>query len=210
MNKKKKPAVNMPMYIAFVLFCVTIISIHLTKGLYAKYFTMDESEDSARVIYFGDLKLTETGNFYESGKMMIIPGVDLQKKAVVDFDGSESATYVFVKIKLSPCWTSSDNKEFSIKDGEKILLQWSVDSGWTFLEADSGTYVYYKELSPNSPISAADIIANDGKILVSEYITKNELSSMTDVSIELSAAVVQAGGFESPAKAWESLEGNGV
>ena len=41
--------------------------------------TFASGSDSARVITFGDLTLTETGDFYEEGKLMIIPGVDLKK-----------------------------------------------------------------------------------------------------------------------------------
>lgn len=43
---------NIPMCLAGVLFCLTLISIHLTGGLYAKYTTRSEFEDLARVAKF--------------------------------------------------------------------------------------------------------------------------------------------------------------
>lgn len=49
---KHKMRVNIPMCLAGVLFCLTLISIHLTSGLYAKYTTKDASEDAARVAEF--------------------------------------------------------------------------------------------------------------------------------------------------------------
>ena len=57
-----------------------------------------------------------------------------------------------------------------------------------------------------------DIIADNGKITVSEYITRNEITALTGVSIKLRASVVQSGGFENPTAAWDSLmakEGGG-
>lgn len=49
---KKQRHYNIPMCLAGVLFCLTLISIHLTGGLYAKYTTRSESEDLARVAKF--------------------------------------------------------------------------------------------------------------------------------------------------------------
>jgi len=49
---KHKMRVNIPMCLAGVLFCLTLISIHFTSGLYAKYITKTGSEDSARVAQF--------------------------------------------------------------------------------------------------------------------------------------------------------------
>ena len=179
-NKISK--VNIPMCIACFLFCLTLISIHLTSGLYAKYLSFASGSDSARVITFGDLTLTETGDFNAEGKLMIIPGVDLTKKAEVNFSGSEAATYVFVEITLDE-WQTTDNKTFSINSDDKVLMQWSVAAGWTYLKIDKGAYVYYRALTPNAELDGADVIADEGKITVSEYITKSEMQTLTSVSV---------------------------
>ena len=121
----KTAKVNIPMCIATFLFCLTLISIHLTSGLYAKYISSASGNDSARVIKFGELTITETGDFYEDNKLMIIPGVDLIKKATVSFSGSESATYVFLEITPSKCSTT-DNKTFSLMSNGKTAMQWNV------------------------------------------------------------------------------------
>ena len=197
--------INIPMCIAAVLFCLTLISIHLTGGLYAKYISSASGGDSARVIAFGDMTLTETGDFYEASKLMIIPGVDLTKKAVVDFAGSEAATYVFIEVEPSAAWQTSDNQKFSITMNSKTAMQWSVAEGWSFLVLKNGAYVYYRELAPNTVLKDVDIIAEDGKITVSDRITKSEIASMTGISIKLRASVVQAGGFASPEAAWNSV-----
>jgi hypothetical protein len=200
----KTAKVNIPMCIASFLFCLTLISIHLTSGLYAKYISSASGNDSARVIKFGELTITETGDFYEDNKLMIIPGVDLIKKATVSFSGSESATYVFVEI-MPTGWSATDDVTFALLSNGKTAMQWSIADGWVFLKSDNGTYIYYRELAPNMELVTADIIARNGKITVSDQITKSEIKAMTDVSIKLRATVVQSGGFENPEAAWNSV-----
>lgn len=199
----KTAKVNIPMCVASFLFCLTLISIHLTSGLYAKYISSASGSDSARVITFGDITLTETGDF-EDGNAYIIPGVDLTKKATVSFSGSESATYVFVEIRPTG-WSTVDNVTFSLLSNGKTAMQWSVANGWEFLKSDNGTYIYYRELAPNTELVEADVIANNGKITVSDQITKSEIATMTGISIKLRATVVQSGGFENPEAAWNSV-----
>lgn len=43
---------NIPMCLAFILLCLTLMSIHLTSGLYARYTTTSTGSDSARVAKF--------------------------------------------------------------------------------------------------------------------------------------------------------------
>lgn len=200
----KTAKVNIPMCIASFLFCLTLISIHLTSGLYAKYISSASGSDSARVITFGDITLTETGDF-EDGNAYIIPGVDLTKKAVVDFAGSEAATYVFIEVTAAEWQPSDDNYSFTIYSEAKALIDWSVADTWTYLTKTDDTYVYYRALAPNTEIDAADIIANDGNITVREYITRSEILALKDLSIKLRATAVQSGGFENPTTAWNSL-----
>lgn len=204
MVRHHKTKMNIPMCLAAILLCLTLISIHLTSGLYAKYISSASGNDSARVIKFGELTLTEEGDFYEGNKLMIIPGVALTKKATVSFSGSESATYVFVEITPSK-WSTTDNKTFSLMSNGKTAMQWNVAEGWLFLKSDNGTYIYYRELTPNTELIATDIIAENGKIAVSNQITKSEIQVMTGISIKLRATVVQSGGFENPEAAWNSV-----
>ena len=204
MVRHHKTKMNIPMCLAAILLCLTLISIHLTSGLYAKYISSASGNDSARVIKFGELTLTEEGDFYEGNKLMIIPGVALTKKATVSFSGSESATYVFVEI-MPTGWSATDDVTFALLSNGKTAMQWSIADGWVFLKSDNGTYIYYRELTPNTELIATDIIAENGKIAVSNQITKSEIQVMTGISIKLRATVVQSGGFENPEAAWNSV-----
>ncbi|MBQ8663404.1 MAG: hypothetical protein IJ471_06065 [Eubacterium sp.] len=214
---KKTIKMNIPMFLAAVLFCATLISIHFTSGLYARYTTSGEGSDSARVITFGDINITETGDFTSDGQLMIIPGVDLTKKAVVNFEGSESATYVFVEVIVSG-WTKDDNQTFTVKSGETVYMQWSVNGEWmplgagTDLDDGSVRYVYYQELAPNTKLIDKDIIAEldatddeETTIAVGDEITKYDINNLADVSIEFRATAVQSSGFDSASDAWDSI-----
>lgn len=205
MERHREIKMNIPICLAGILLCLTLFSFYLCGGLYAKYITSATGNDSARVITFGNLTLTETGDFYEENKLMIIPGVELQKKVIVDFEGSEAATYVFVEVIPSGWQSAADDMSFSIFNNNKTAMKWSIADGWTFLKSDNGTYVYYCELSPNTVLDDVDIIGEDGKITVSPQITKYEILSMKDISIKIRATVIQSGGFENPENAWKSV-----
>ena len=131
---RKSPKVNIPMILAIILLFLTLLSVHLTSGLYARYVSTATGSDSARVAKFGSLTLTEEGDF-GAGKQkgMIIPGVDLQKRARVTFTASEVSTVVFVEI-ITNWEKDGESDTFSYDEG---LMQWKVDDTWTYLLTDS-------------------------------------------------------------------------
>lgn len=202
---KKLTIGSLMIRIAAALFCLVLISTSMMSGLYAKFISRGSGSDEARVIKFGDIVLTETGDFTADNKLMIIPGVDLTKKATVSFEGSESATYVFVEITPSSHWKTTDNRTFSITIDSKNVMQFSISSDWGYVSTGDGSYVYYVELIPNKPLPATDIIANNGKITVSNKITVSDVKLMEGISIKIGATVVQAGGFDDVKDAWTSV-----
>ena len=191
------------MFLAGILFCLVLITTSMMGGLFARYTTTGTSSDSARVAKFGDLTLTESGDFGADGSEVpkIIPGVDLTKKVEISFTGSEMATVVFVKAELTGGWKSADSKNFSLNG----TMNWSVADGWPYLSNDGSSYVYYKELAPNTTLDKVSFIANDGKITVSNTLTESSVNSMTSISISLQASVIQSGGFADAAAAWAYL-----
>lgn len=48
----KKQKINIPMCAAFILFVLTLISMHMTSGLFARYTVTSTGSDSARVAKF--------------------------------------------------------------------------------------------------------------------------------------------------------------
>lgn len=195
---------NIALRLAAVLLMLVCVSTWMLAGLLAKYTTQDSGSDSARVAKFGALTLTETGDFYEDNKLMIVPGVPINKKAVVNFTGSEMATYVFVEVIPSTWQIMNDNKAYSVTLDGQTAMQWNIADGWTFLKNYDGTYVYYRELAPNISLVGENII-DSGIITVSDQITRDRIGSLTNISIKLRATVVQSGGFDSPEAAWNSI-----
>lgn len=191
------------LFLAGVLFCLVLITTAMMGGLFARYVTTGTGSDSARVVKFGQLTLTETGDFPENAQKektgIIIPGVDLNKKVTVSFEASEVSTLVFVKVD-APDWTVVDNKTFM----KGTLLTWALADGWSYLPGSK--YVYYQELAPNTALSDADIIQN-GVITVSKSIKEGNIQSLDDLSLSFRACVIQSGGFADAAEAWAYLNG---
>ena len=199
MNKHKSKF-NIPMCLACVLFCLTLFSVHLMNGLFAKYSTSATGSDSARVITFGDITITETGSFIKENTLAIIPGVNLTKNVQVSFTGSESATYVFVEV-IPSNWIQSENSTFSAVNGD---LEWKIAADWTFLKEDNGSYVYYRALPPNTQLKDVPVI-DGGNISVKSSLTRSEIYNIGNLSISFRATVVQSGGFADASAAWNSV-----
>lgn len=77
---KNKNKVNIPLFLAGILFCLTLISISLTSNLIAKYSTTVSGSDSARV---AKLDVGTTPNS-QSNNIELVPG-----------DRDSSGTYKF-------------------------------------------------------------------------------------------------------------------
>ena len=201
---RPKAKMNIPMTLACVLMCLTMFSFYFTGGLYARYITRAEASDSARVIKFGDLTLTESGDFgTDATPVVVIPGVDLSKKVNIAFTPAESATYVFVELTPGTDWNAADYVNFTAAGGK---LSWSVDSAkWTHLGTTANPYVYYCSLAANENFSK-DFIANNGAITVSDELTAAELNALSNINISVRATVVQSGGFADVTEAWNSVK----
>lgn len=207
-NKEKAPVKlgTILIRVAAGLVILTILSLYLLSGLFARYVSSDQGSDSARVATFGNLTLTETGDFdgTDSKKGMIIPGVPLTKNATVTFTGSEMATVVFVEVIVpEETWETADNKAFSYGG-----MSWSVATGWEYLTKDlydgKDRYVFFKILEPNTQLSGEKIV-EDGVISVSEEITKANIGSLGNADLTFRASVIQAGSFKTVQEAWTAM-----
>lgn len=209
-QNNEKPPVNLGsilIRVAAGLFILTMISVYLLGGLFARYVSSGHGLDSARVTTFGDLTLTETGDFDGTAgkKGMIIPGVPLTKDATVTFTGSEMATVVFAEVIVpEDTWETADNRAFSYGG-----LSWSVASGWEYLGSDEYAegkirHIYYKTLEPNTELDSEPIVTG-GKIVVDEDITKANIAGLANAELSFRASVIQAGGFKTVGEAWAAM-----
>lgn len=216
-SKKRESTrkINVPMTIAIVLFYLTLVSIYLTSGLYAKYTTKSSGQDGARVISFGGLTLEEKCGFIKNeevveGNLVIIPGVDLVKDVRVSFDGSEADTYIFVEAEMKG-WVKSETNyvvksEAEKPEDKKVQMSLSINTeDWTYLITKDETHIFYRLVESNEQMEKVPFIAGDGLIDVSETITKTEIKNLTGIEMNITAYAAQASGFESALEAWNSI-----
>ena len=191
---EQKPKFRIPFSAA--LLYLALIAAAVSGVTFSRYMTGTTVGDTARVAIMRDITVTETGNFAETDKWVITPGVDMIKNAVVNFEGSEMACYVFCEIKAKGWSKLDDNYSFTYSaDGESIL-GWAVNKNdWKFLSDNGSEAIYYRIVSANTVLKA-DVLADGGKITVSENITKTQLDGLPkDMQIKISATAVQYNGF---------------
>ena len=193
-RKKTGSKMNIPLCLACVLLCLTLFSFHFSGGVVARYSTTASSGDSARVIQFGDLTLTET-----VPQPYMAPGAALGWNAAVSFTGSESATYVFVEVAGVHAGDADGITPFA--NGPKWMVNQTL---WTYLDVYDGSYVYYRALAPNVTLNE-NLFANDSAT-VSENLTAVQIEAIPRVSPKFRASVVQSNGFANAGAAWTSLE----
>lgn len=187
-NQNKKAKFRLPF--SAVLLYLALIAAALSGVTFSRYVTGTTVSDSARVAMMKELTVTETDG---SEQRVILPGVDMIKKAVVDFKGSEMACYVFCEITANGWTRAADNFHYTAGTG---ILNWAVDNTkWIFLQGDGSTSVYYCIVNANTALHA-DVLAEDGKITVSADITRSQLDTLAaPLSIKISATAVQYHGF---------------
>lgn len=204
-NQNKKAKFRLPF--SAVLLYLALIAAALSGVTFSRYVTGTTVSDSARVAMMKELTVTETGMPDGLDQRVILPGVDMTKQAVVDFKGSEMACYVFCAITANG-WTRADNFHYTAGNG---LLNYAVDNTkWIFLQGDGSTSVYYCIVNANTELHA-NVLAEDGKITVSENITKSQLNALAEpaapLSIKISATAVQYHGFsEGPSAGYTEAE----
>lgn len=216
-NQNQKSKFRIP-FSALLLYLALAAAV-LSGVTFSKYMGGTALGDSARVAIIRDIAITETGNFAQPNQWVIVPGVDMIKNAVVDFEGSEMACYVFLETETNGWSRISDYVfAYTAADGEEIL-GWSVKTDWIFLSSDGIKTVYYRKLSANTELHE-DILADGGKITVSENIKKSLLEQMPDeLTIKISVVAAQYNGFteqldpgyndnERAAAAWNAVKGN--
>lgn len=189
---------------AWLLYLV-VVTFALTGVTFSRYVASSYSRDEARVATFGQLEVVEPSSGTSDNKWLVAPGVDIMKNARVTFSGSETAVYLFVKLE-TPGWTrdTADPMSYSCMENK---ITWRVADGWTYLRDEGENAVYYRVEQANANVDAP-VIADGGRIKVSENITRSQLETLfrSDLRIDIHATAVQLTGFDSADAAWNAVK----
>ena len=170
-----------------IILILTLISVWLLSGIFAKYAVWIDASDSARVAKGGyvqlwehetDLKngiyeLDKTAKIGEKTYDTVIPGVDIVKDPFVELylEDSEVDYELYIKVteKNFPTY-----KPASASDPVKTVTYSVIEDYWILQDdlsdEENGVYVYkYKEvLDAGTPYTEIKILKDD-KLYVSEH-----------------------------------------
>lgn len=211
MNKEhKKSGLSVRAVLLYISLC-TFVIIGVT---FSKYIASSTGGDSARVVEFKDISITEQGGSETQDgarEFIITPGVDIEKKATVSFDGAETAAYIFLEADVKG-WQYDEgapNTFYLLKNDENVnRISFDIAPEWTLLTFENNKYVYYMELEPNETLKDVPVI-KDGVINVSPMIKNSELKGIEgNLSVTFKATAVQRNSFEESDKIemWNSVK----
>lgn len=184
-NRKQSMSVQGILYYAVAgLFVLTMLSVWMVSGLYAKYTTVGSELDSARVGKGLQLQLLEHEAELVNGEYVlhdgknntddvevakntyskVLPGVDIRKDPFVRLSGTCEVDYrLYVQI------TEENFPSYENKNGESVkAVTYDVTDDWEYVpdqsNPDDGVYVYiYKGYLDSGYYSGSE--ANDIPVL---------------------------------------------
>lgn len=197
---------------------VVVLALGVTIGGTVAYL-MDRTDPVNNTFVAGDigtLTLAEqAGTEITGGKeFAVIPGTDITKDPKVTYTHKTAQSgdpkiqsvpvYVFVKMDAGSAWAAgSGSTSFTANTTSATpALSFGIDSGWTYLATESGSYVYYRTLAAETDLTAASVISGD-KITVSTDIRKGEIAAIeNNLGLNFTAYAIQQAGFDTAAVAW--------
>ena len=195
-----KNKIPIRVYLAYL----AVITLLFSGVTVSKYVASTTSSDQARTAKSGKVSIVEHADFNKEGNLVLQPGVNLKKEALVSFKKSETANFLYVEVKLGNEWTTTDNQKFVALNNK---ASFTINPEWKYLTTDASThtFVYYKTIPANEDVVDQPII-NKNEIQVLKTLKNSELKAIDakDVQITFRAIAAQ---YSSEAKAlstWKS------
>lgn len=165
---------------ASVVLCLTLISIYLTCGMYARYTTNGANPEQARVAKFGQLSLAMDA----TENVKLLPGstesVTLDPRVSMTASEVAVAVYVYVTLPENSGWSyNEDTKSFSCGP-----ILWKVEDAWFYLEKNDElcTYTFYQILAPGEALVNERIVVNGTMTVPQNY---DDYYHMTDTDANM-------------------------
>ncbi len=162
-----------------------------------------ETKSLKNVFTVGSVKvqLTETFNTDKNGdeepdswEGILVPGTTLDKNPQVAIPENCEDSWIFVHIQETD-WPAESSLEPKIS--------YKVDEGWQCLPNNES--VYFREIGREDDVRSFYVL-KENQVVVSETLTKQEMSSIGQPKLTVTAYAIQRAGFDSPEDAWKQIE----
>ena len=139
-SNRKTPFV---FYFGLVLLTLVMFSTHFMSGLYARYTTMANGGDGARVASF---EVSTAGNLTQSFELEMNPQSNTQSRTITITNKSETAIKYTVKVESTgnlPLEFSWTNQSGTITAGDTTPCTLNLNISW---ETGKNSYLYSSEI----------------------------------------------------------------
>ena len=141
---------------------------------------------------YGDINITLTETKPENRQATIIPGVDIEKDPKVTVKRDSEACWLFVEVKEEGTFVA-DKVTYSVADG------WTQGN-----DTDIPANVYYREVGTVTADTDFYVL-NGNKVTVSNSLTKEDITNITQPKLTFTAYAVQKDGIANAATAWSKV-----
>lgn len=194
MSKRKKKGVSTKVFLSLL---ALVLVVGCAVGGTIAWLTAT-TDPVVNTFTYGKININlgeSTGNAYT-----IIPGVNISKDPKVTVIGGSEACWLFVKVAEEGTFVAN-------------RVTYSIEDGWTALDATNHPGVYYREVEAVTADTGFYVLAGDttypnGVVTVSENLTKEDIKDLTENHPQLifTAYAVQKDGIDTAAEAWAKVK----
>lgn len=172
-----------------------IFSLMLSGATVSRYIVSSNITESARMVRFGEIYITNGRDPYEEENINIVPGAEYQKNPTVNFDGSEIESCIFLKVNYPEWIYDEEDKSFSYISNDKKMVSWNICKEWNYLKNDGTGNIFYIFIPPNIKFCQSIIYNNIMKVS-SDIINSDIQAISSDVNLQFEVFVTQVNDFD--------------
>lgn len=189
MSKRKKKGVSTKVFLSLL---ALVLVVGCAVGGTIAWLTAT-TDPVVNTFTYGKINIELTETKPENKQATIIPGVNISKDPKVTVKAGSEACWLFVKV--------AEEGTFVAKK-----VTYSIEDGWTALDATNYPGVYYREV--NAVTADTDFyVLKDNMVTVSEELTKAEVNGIaTQPTLTFTAYAVQKDGINTAAEAWAKVD----